>query len=220
MKNPIALILSIIIILLVFIGGFLLLQLNNKINNTRLMVSEIETEISNLQTIIPVIAPSNTLSMVDLLTAVQPVIVRIDADYTGYKASGSGIIIRKDGYIITNDHVVDSASTITVTLNSGRQYKGRIINGDPLNDLALLKLINSYGDLPEAALGDIEDVVIGGIVVAGGFPLGSDIPGPASFTQGIVSAIRTLDNKKYIQTDVRINQCNSGGSGYLKVGFG
>jgi serine protease Do len=78
--------------------------------------------------------------------------------------------------------------------------------------LAILKLTGSPANLPAAVLGSASDIVIGGVVIAAGFPLGSDLPGPASFTQGIVSAIRTLDGQKYVQTDVAINPGNSGGA--------
>jgi serine protease Do len=73
-------------------------------------------------------------------------------------------------------------------------------------------MTNSPSNLSTTALGSTSDIIIGGIAVAVGFPLGPDLPGPASFSQGIVSAIRTLDGQNYVQTDVAINPGNSGGA--------
>ncbi len=153
-----------------------------------------------------------TMTMGNLFSLIQPVIVRIDDTGPGFQASGSGIIIRSDGYVITNEHVIDNANSVTVTLSDNRQYPGTVTSSDKNLDLAILKMNGSPSNLQAAVLGSTSDIIIGGIVVAAGFPLGQDLPGPASFTQGIISAIRTLDNQRYIQTDVEINPGNSGGA--------
>jgi S1-C subfamily serine protease len=155
-------------------------------------------------------APS--LTMGDLFSLITPVIVRVDVTGPGFQASGSGIIIRNDGYVLTNEHVIDGATTIMVTLSNNQQYAATVSSGDVNIDLAILKMTGSPSNLPVATLGSSSDVVIGGVVIAAGFPLGSDLPGPASFTQGIVSAIRNFQGQNYIQTDVAINPGNSGGA--------
>jgi serine protease Do len=155
---------------------------------------------------------STAISMADLFSLIQPVIVRIDVTGQGFQGSGSGIIIRNDGYIITNEHVIDAAESIMITLSNDQQHAARVTASDTNIDLAILKLANSPSNLAAATLGSVSDINVGGIVVAAGYPLGSELPGPASFSQGIVSAVRTLDGQKYIQTDVAINPGNSGGA--------
>jgi serine protease Do len=156
--------------------------------------------------------PTGALTMVDLIHAIQPVIVRVDVVGPGFQASGSGIIFRTDGYIITNAHVVESATKITITASDGQQYPASVSSSDATLDLAILKIPNSPPGLMAAVLGSASDIVVGGTVTAAGFPLGSSLPGPASFTRGIVSAIRNLGGQNYIQSDVAINPGNSGGA--------
>jgi serine protease Do len=155
---------------------------------------------------------STTLTMGNVFSLIQPVIVKIDATGPGFQSFGSGIIIREDGHIITNQHIIDNTRSISVTLSNDQSYSASVISSNANLDLAILKLSNSPANLPVATLGTTSDIVIGGTVLAAGFPLGSYLEGPASFTQGIVSAIRTLEGQKYIQTDVAINPGNSGGA--------
>lgn len=124
---------------------------------------------------------------------------------------GSGFLISEDGYIITNHHVVDEADQITVTLNDRRVYQARVIGTDELSDVALIK-IEATG-LPAVAFGDSEAVRVGEWVLAIGSPFGLEFSAAA----GIVSAKgRTVPGNQtnyvsFIQTDVAINQGNSGG---------
>ncbi|HUO06205.1 MAG TPA: Do family serine endopeptidase [Candidatus Binataceae bacterium] len=125
------------------------------------------------------------------------------------KSLGSGFIVSKDGYIVTNDHVVDSGGKVTVTLQDGRNFDAKVIGHDAKSDIALIK-IEAKGDLPIAPLGDSDSVKVGEWVVAIGNPYGFD----HSVTAGIVSAkgrfiSGNLDN--FIQTDTRIDPGNSGG---------
>jgi S1-C subfamily serine protease len=83
---------------------------------------------------------SSSLTMVDLIHLIQPVIVRIDVVGAGFQASGSGIIVRKDGSVITNAHVVEGANAITVTLSTGKQYSAALNSSDANLDLAVVKL--------------------------------------------------------------------------------
>lgn len=122
---------------------------------------------------------------------------------------GSGFIISADGYIITNAHVVDSATEIRVALNDRREYMATLVGSDPGSDIALLK-IDATG-LPAAEIGDSDDLKVGEWVLAIGSPFGFE----HTATQGIVSALaRSLPDDTYvpfIQTDVAVNPGNSGG---------
>lgn len=122
---------------------------------------------------------------------------------------GSGFIISKDGYILTNAHVVDGADEIVVRLNDRRELKAELVGADAKTDVALLKV--DATDLPTLNIGDSEQLEVGEWVAAIGSPFGFD----HSVTSGIVSAInRTLPSDAYvpfIQTDVAINPGNSGG---------
>jgi len=125
------------------------------------------------------------------------------------RSLGSGFIISKDGYVLTNNHVVEGAETIIVRLNDRREYIATIVGRDPRSDVAVLKL--DADDLPVAKIANSESVKRGQWVVAIGSPFGFDY----SVTAGIVSATgRALPDESYvpfIQTDVAINPGNSGG---------
>jgi len=131
------------------------------------------------------------------------------------RASGSGVIISSDGYIVTNNHVVNGATSITVTLNNRKNYIATVVGADPNTDLALIKI--DAQDLPVMAIGNSDDVVLGQWVLAIGYPLNLDV----TVTQGIVSAksrnigINTqaaAPVESYIQTDAAVNPGSSGGA--------
>lgn len=129
------------------------------------------------------------------------------------QGSGSGIIISTDGYIVTNQHVIDGATQISVVLNTGDEYTAKLIGADEKSDLAVLKI--DAPNLVAATLGDSETVQVGELAVAIGNPLGQEFAG--TVTVGVISALNrtmTVDNKKYnlIQTDAAINPGNSGGA--------
>lgn len=123
---------------------------------------------------------------------------------------GSGVIISKDGYIVTNNHVVEDADEISVKLHDGRELKGRVIGTDPTTDLALVKIEGD--DFPAIPIGDSEALKVGEWVLAVGNPfnLGSTV------TAGIVSAkargLGANTVESFIQTDAAINRGNSGGA--------
>jgi serine protease Do len=126
------------------------------------------------------------------------------------RSLGSGFIISQDGYILTNDHVVDGADEIKVKLSDGREFTGEIRGLDPKLDLALIK-IDAGEDLPVARLGDSEEIKVGEWVMAIGNPFGLE----QTVTVGIVSAkgrvIGAGPYDDFIQTDASINPGNSGG---------
>ncbi len=123
---------------------------------------------------------------------------------------GSGFIISEDGYILTNDHVVEGADEITVKLSDGREFKGEVRGLDPKLDLALIQ-IDAGEELPVAKLGDSDSIKIGEWVMAIGNPFGLE----QTVTVGIISAkgrvIGAGPYDDFIQTDASINPGNSGG---------
>jgi serine protease Do len=125
------------------------------------------------------------------------------------RSLGSGFIVSADGYILTNNHVVEGADTVLVRLNDRREYQAQIVGTDPRSDIALLKI--EAEQLPVVRLADSDKVRAGQWVIAIGSPFGFDY----SVTAGIVSALgRSLPPENYvpfIQTDVAINPGNSGG---------
>jgi len=126
------------------------------------------------------------------------------------QGTGSGFIIQKDGVILTNNHVVENAQQITVTLSDKEQYKAKVLGRDPKTDLAVLK-IEPKSDLPAVSLGNSDALRVGDWVMAIGNPFGLT----NTVTTGIVSAKgRTIGAGPYdnfIQTDASINPGNSGG---------
>jgi serine protease Do len=126
------------------------------------------------------------------------------------EGEGSGFIIDDDGYIVTNNHVVDGATSIEITLNDGKQYQARVIGRDAKTDLALLK-IDTDDALPHVAFGDSSGARVGDWVLAVGNPFGLG----GSVNAGIISArgrdINSGPYDDYIQIDAPINRGNSGG---------
>ena len=125
-------------------------------------------------------------------------------------ATGSGVIISSDGYIVTNNHVVDGADELTVTLHDSKEYSARIIGADKTTDLALIKIDGK--NLPAIRIANSDNVKVGEWVLAIGNPLGLN----NTVTAGIISAkARTLGAngvESFIQTDAAINAGNSGGA--------
>lgn len=133
-----------------------------------------------------------------------------------YTATGSGVIISRDGYIVTNNHVVEGANEIEVILNDKRSFGAKLIGNDPSTDLAVIKI--DEGDLPYLQFGNSDDVKVGEWVLAVGNPFNLT----STVTAGIVSAkarnINILGRgnssaiESFIQTDAAVNKGNSGGA--------
>ena len=171
--------------------------------------------------------PGTNNTIVDAVEKVGPSVVRIDTTkrvinplgglfgrgptIQQQQGQGSGFITRSDGVVLTNAHVVDGASDVTVTLPDGRSYSGKVLGADPLTDVAVVKVVASK--LPVAPLGDSARVRPGEWAIAIGNPLGLD----NTVTAGIISAIQRTNavgegqRVPYIQTDAAVNPGNSGG---------
>jgi S1-C subfamily serine protease len=128
------------------------------------------------------------------------------------EGSGSGMIIAPDGFVLTNDHVVDRSTNVKVSMTDGREYSAQIIGTDPVTDLAVVRV--SANDLPSVELGDSDSLHVGQLAIALGNPLGFQ----NTVSAGVVSALgralrgrtgRLIEN--VIQTDVALNPGNSGG---------
>ncbi|HVB29487.1 MAG TPA: DegQ family serine endoprotease [Terriglobia bacterium] len=125
-------------------------------------------------------------------------------------ALGSGVLVSPEGYIVTNNHVIEHASDIEVMLSDKRNFKAKVIGADKLTDIAVIKI--DAANLPVAAWGNSEDLHVGDIVMAFGNPFGQNF----SVTRGAVSAlgrsgIESQGLENFIQTDAAINPGNSGG---------
>jgi serine protease Do len=127
------------------------------------------------------------------------------------RGMGSGVIVNPDGYILTNNHVIDGANDIKIVFHDGRELKARVIGADPKTDIALLKVEEK--NLPVLAFADSSQVQVGDIALAIGNPLGVG----QTVTMGIISAtgrgnLGIEDYEDFIQTDAAINPGNSGGA--------
>lgn len=176
-------------------------------------------------------ADKKALTVPEIVDKVGPAVVGIvnKTTYTSYgnifgfyggqqqqeveKSSGSGVVISSDGYIVTNNHVIEGASELIVILNTGDEYSAKIIGSDSNTDIAVIK-IDAEG-LVHATLGESSALRVGETAIAIGNPLGQEFAGTT--TQGIISGLNrnvTIDNKQLtlIQTDASINPGNSGGA--------
>lgn len=199
------------------LGGYYVKNNYLASNYDQLMTKENQNK--NVTTSLPTsIIAKNSITKV--AETVGPAVVGIENNVQTWgggmtpMGSGSGIIFDKAGYIVTNQHVIEGASKVVVTLPGGeRKVTARIIGSDMKTDLAVLKI--EAQNLPVAKLGDSSQVKVGEVAVAIGNPMGQEYAG--SVTAGIVSAMNrnlSVDGRKYkvIQTDASINEGNSGGA--------
>jgi len=222
MKNLSVLFVSILLILSLILGtGCSLIAGSTTDEQTPIVEESSNTEPSG-DIVIPSSPQLEALpSIADVVAVVKPSVVAINTEITitdffnresTQEAAGSGWIISEDGYIVTNNHVVADAQTITVVLDDGRVFDAEIAGTDPLTDLAVIKV--EAQNLPAAQVGDSSNMRIGDWVVALGNSLGLGIRA----TQGIVSRTDVslqVDTSQVlyglIETDAAINPGNSGG---------
>lgn len=172
-------------------------------------------DLKNLPTITQLATPSDALSIPEIVDKVQDSVVGISASSSSQTATGTGVIMSKDGYIITNAHVVSGASNLSVvfTDEDKTSVEAELIGIDSQTDLAVIKIDKS--DLTPAEFGKSSELQVGEVAIAIGNPLGFQLAG--SVTAGIISATdRTLtiedQEMNLIQTDASINSGNSGGA--------
>ena len=240
-KSYISVMLATSIVSSVVVGGGLYFKFSDDLEKQNELIKQFtasEVYTSNVKSTVDNITLKTALAKGSAVTQVAkevgPSIVGIKvttvSTYKGFfeglpsesKSEGSGIIISKDGYIVTNYHVVESAdpknpsskkSTLEVFLADNRQVKAKFIGGDSQDDLAVIKV--DLKDLPAAELGDSSKLEVGEMAVAIGNPLGLEFMG--SVTAGVISALNrtmNIDDKtlSLIQTDAAINPGNSGGA--------
>jgi S1-C subfamily serine protease len=169
------------------------------------------TTITIITTVQSITTVTGSQQSSNIIKNIEPTVVRLDVAGARFTAAGSGFIVDSRGYILTNQHVIDQTTRITATLSDGTTISATVVASDTNRDIALIKLTTTRTGFPTAALGSSSSAVVGQEVFACGFPLGPDLPGPATFSKGIISAFRTYDGWKYIQTDTPINPGNSGG---------
>lgn len=159
-------------------------------------------------------APEDEARVIDAVKKVRPSVVRVDTMHPAAKRPGvgSGVIIRKDGFIVTNHHVIRRAQVIHVWLPSGKMYSARVWKSSPERDIAILKIDAS--DLPVPKFGNSDHLDLGQTAIA----IGSPLRFSWSVTIGIVSALGRqvpssgVSYKNLIQTDAAINPGSSGGA--------
>ncbi len=161
-------------------------------------------------------------SIGDSVVEIRTEVITTDFFYGTYTSTGagSGVIIDKDGYIVTNNHVIEGASTISVRLTDGSQYTATLVGTDEATDIAVIKIDPIDAELTAAPLGCSADLVVGEPVVAIGNPLGT-LGG--TVTTGIISATArsiSVDNYSMVllQTNAAINPGNSGGGLFNMAG--
>lgn len=156
-------------------------------------------------------------AVIHALEKVGPAVVSIgvkkkkkDQELSG---AGSGFIITPDGYVLTNNHVVEEAGEVIVNLKTGESYKGEVVGTDPMTDTALVRIF-LHENLPTVLLGDSDKITVGQLVIAIGNPMGMQ----NTVTSGVISATgRTMRSQtgrlieNVIQTDAALNPGNSGG---------
>ena len=152
------------------------------------------------------------ISLQDIYTRNIPSVVSITCQSSRSSSSGTGVVFSADGYIVTNAHVVENSSAVTVQLTDDRTFSARLVGCDDISDLAVLRI--DCTDLTPAQFGDSSTLRVGDTVVAIGDPLGAAFRG--TYTNGIVSAInRDVDmngrTMTLIQTNAALNSGNSGG---------
>ena len=218
---------SLVVILSMALGAALVLGIDHFDDDGRIPAAVNANTSGNRQTAVieRVSAPSSggvsgstTDSVADLYARVKASVVRINATSSNSTTAGvgSGIVIDKQGHILTNNHVVNGFDNLDAVFVDGTSAAAKVVGTDPGNDLAIIQVNVPADSLSPATLGDSDAVRVGDFVMAVGNPFG--LQGGASATEGIVSALgRSLDEggrplRKLIQSDAAINPGNSGGA--------
>ena len=237
-KNIPAIVLSLVLVGVISVSGYFLatsdgmdsVQLSQELKDNLSGKSSTDNSDSNVQQLVTT-TDGKIYSTPEIVDMVGPAVVGVvnKTTYTNpyggmfgqmpnaggevEQGSGSGVIISQDGYIVTNNHVIEGATEIGIILNTGEQYNAKLVGTDARTDLAVVKIDAS--DLTYAKLGASSELRVGDTAIAIGNPLGQEFAGTT--TQGIISGLNrsvTIDNKtlNLIQTDAAINPGNSGGA--------
>lgn len=173
----------------------------------------------------PVMIPVSEEQLVSIIEKASPWVVNINTvtlvqdaymNAVPQQGMGSGIILDAKGYILTNNHIVENAQSLTISTFDGQKLDGKLVGTDPLTDVAVIKVETGKKKLPAAEMGDSDSVKVGHFTIAIGNPFGFMLRGP-TVTVGIISALnRTIQAEKGVfenlfQTDAHINPGNSGG---------
>ena len=191
-------------------SGVFYLQEGSKLRDAQSQLADLGEDVLALQGDVLTLEAHNNAIM-NVVAMVQPSVVSIRTNHT----EGSGLIITNSGWVITSSHILEAANWIDIILMSGEAYDGIMpYEMHETLDIAIVKIDSDRTDFPAAVLGSSAELTVGEEVVAIGYPL--DLQGQATFTAGIVSAVRTLEDhmgeyREYIQTDASINRGNSGG---------
>ncbi|MBN1370253.1 MAG: trypsin-like peptidase domain-containing protein [Dehalococcoidaceae bacterium] len=182
-------------------------------------ISSIEDDITGIDSNLASVSQNVTelvekdQAVIKLASSVKASVVRIEVETDTYIGTGSGVIVTKNGWIITNIHVVEGANEIDITLENGENYSGIVssVYYHDYLDIALVKIDSIRTDFPIAKIGKSDEMVVGQEIIAVGYPYAFELGYPATVTRGIVSAIRNLYGDTYIQFDAAVNPGNSGG---------
>ncbi len=186
---------------------------NNVAATNQPVPQEIKAVTSGQPQVVQNLTVNSTSEIIDTVHRVEPAVVTVvtGAGSTfngGVQASGSGVIISQDGHVITNNHVIDGASQVSVIYSDGTRVNATVVGADPLTDIAVLKV---NGQIPAfVPFGDSSSLQLGEWVIAIGSPLGNY---RGSVTVGVISGLnrKVSPQEGLIQTDAAINHGNSGG---------
>ena len=168
-------------------------------------IEDLRSQVTFLQSLVSQ-GTAETQSLAKTISQARPAIVRIQAS----AGEGSGFFFAKEGYILTNAHVVGSAQTVTVIVDDSWSVTGQVMGRNEVMDVAVVKVLLGR-DATFLSLGDSDKAEAGNDVLTMGYPLGSNLGGQATVTKGVLSARRQDGNTQYLQIDAAINPGNSGG---------
>ncbi|RJO63186.1 MAG: hypothetical protein C4542_00415 [Dehalococcoidia bacterium] len=184
--------------------------INGSITSVNTSVTALQNSVSGMQSSVTALQAS-AQAVANVVSKVEPTVVKIISSVSGGYSGGTGVIVRSNGYILTNYHVINGALSTTVTLKTGEFFSASVVTFNAGLDIAILKLNSTRTDFPFATLGSSAAAQVGDDVIAIGYPELFELPGQATFTKGIISAFRNMSGYRFIQTDAAINHGNSGG---------
>ena len=180
------------------------------------VIRPIEQIVDPSRPVLTLAANSKSSDLVEIAARVRPSIVELLVNSYGTNGSGSGVIFRSDGYVLTNNHVVEGATSVVAVMSDGRRINGRLVGADPATDIAVVKLQDNTVK-PAAVMGNSTALRVGQMALAIGSPMG--VVGGPSVSSGIISALGREVNPgqgpsllDMIQTDASIEPGSSGGA--------